>query len=348
MKLIYLSLILILLAVPTFNASAVTIEVSATVPGCGDALIGVGEQCDGSNLGGATCSSRGFSSGSLSCTSACTFNTNSCSSSSSGGGGGGGGSSGGGGGGSSGGSSSIPETNVVFSGKAYPRSTVTLLKDAQVVAITIADSNADFQVAISGVSSGEYLFSVYSEDYKGIRSSLFTFPVGVKAGLTTRVGDIYIAPSIAVDLSEVRHGENIVIFGQTTPFSEITISVNSAEEFFKKKTSDANGVYLLSFDTSVLETGQHHTRSKVALGGKISSFSKVIGFTVGSKNVPSQLPQKTAVFADLNGDGRVNIVDFSVIAYWYKRSNPPALADLNKDGKVDIVDFSIMAFNWTG
>lgn len=73
---------------------------------CGDGQINdKSEQCDGSNLGGKTCSSLIFGSqGSLSCTSYCTWNTNQCfipattsdsGSVSSGGGGGGGSSSGG-------------------------------------------------------------------------------------------------------------------------------------------------------------------------------------------------------------------------------------------------------------
>ena len=50
----------------------------------------------------------------------------------------------------------------------------------------------------------------------------------------------------------------------------------------------------------------------------------------------------------MNKDSRVNLVDFSIAAYWYKRSTPPPSADLNGDGKVDLVDFSILAFYWTG
>lgn len=36
---------------------------------------------------------------------------------------------------------------------------------------------------------------------------------------------------------------------------------------------------------------------------------------------------------------------FSVMVFWYKRENPPAEADLNSDGRVNIIDFSILAFN---
>jgi hypothetical protein len=46
---------------------------------CGDAAIEPGEDCDGSDLGSATCTSLGFSSGALACTSTCHFDTSACS-----------------------------------------------------------------------------------------------------------------------------------------------------------------------------------------------------------------------------------------------------------------------------
>ena len=332
--------LLIFIAGP-FPAFAITVDITATVPGCGDGVIGTGEQCDGSNLGGASCSSQGFSGGTLSCSSACTFNTSSCTSG--GGGGGGGGSP----------AISIPLTNVVFTGRAYPRSVVTLLKDAQIVATTITRTDANFQVTISGVSGGNYIFSVYSENTRGIRSSLLTFPVSVTSDVTTKVSGIFIAPTIAVDKSEVKRGDNIAIFGQSAPQADIIISVNSEEEFFGKTISDKDGIYLYNFDSSFVEPGTHYTKSKASIGNQaISSFSNVISFKVGTKNVLAQLPTVSKK-GDLNKDGRVNLVDFSIAAFWYKRtlnvtSRAMEVDGLNGDGKVDLVDFSIMAFYWTG
>lgn len=45
---------------------------------CGDGIIQSGESCDGTNLNGATCSSLGYTSGSLSCTSDCKFKETNC------------------------------------------------------------------------------------------------------------------------------------------------------------------------------------------------------------------------------------------------------------------------------
>jgi uncharacterized repeat protein (TIGR01451 family) len=47
-------------------------------PTCGDGNIDSGEQCDGSNLGGATCQSQGFDSGALSCNSLCKYDVSQC------------------------------------------------------------------------------------------------------------------------------------------------------------------------------------------------------------------------------------------------------------------------------
>jgi len=309
---------------------------------CGNNIKESGEHCDGSDLAGQSCATKGYTGGTLTCNANCTFNTSGCTSGAGGGGGGGGGY-----------VPPAPVTAVVFSGRAYPKSAVTLLKDAQVAATTIAGTDANFLVNLSGLSGGNYIFSVYSEDNRGIRSSLLTFPVGVTSGVTTYVSGIFIAPTIAVDKSEVKRGENIAIFGQGVAQSEITIQVNSDEEFLVKTDADENGAYLYNFDSSVLEMGQHYTKSKAAMNGEISSFSKMISFAVGTKNITVMPVAKCPAKADLNNDCRVNLVDFSIAAYWYKRALSEDFIKsekerLNGDGKINLVDFSIMAYYWTG
>ena len=52
---------------------------SVPPPPCGNGIIDSGEDCDGSNLGGATCSSLGYSGGTLSCNaSTCKFDASKC------------------------------------------------------------------------------------------------------------------------------------------------------------------------------------------------------------------------------------------------------------------------------
>lgn len=260
----------------------------------------------------------------------------------------------GGGGGGGGGYVAPPVvTQANFSGRAYPKSAVTLLKDAQVAAATVAGADANFQINLTGLSAGNYIFSVYSEDKNGIRSSLLTFPISVTSGATTNVSGIFIAPTIAVDKSEVKRGDNIAIFGQSASQADITISVNSDEEFFAKTISDKDGIYLYNFDTAILEYATHYIKSKAIIGNlAISGWSNSISFKVGEKNVAIE-SEKKALKGDLNNDGKVNLIDFSIAAYWYKRTISASFATiekerLNGDGKVNLIDFSIMAYYWTG
>ncbi len=262
--------------------------------------------------------------------------------------GGGGGGGGGVGVGVTGSDTTTTDTGVVFSGRAYPLSKVSILKDGQIALSTIAGPDSNFTGTLGGLSSGEYTFSVYGEDKNGIRSTPFTFQIFITSGVTTKISGIFIAPTIAVDKSEVKKGDNIVIFGQSTPTSDIVISVNSEQEFFENALSDASGVYLHTFDTSVLELGKHSTKSKALLhNGEISTFGEAVGFIVGTKNVSADNTKKN-LKCDANTDNRCNLVDFSIAAFWYKKKDPPAKVDFNNDGIVNLIDFSIMAFYWTG
>ncbi len=255
--------------------------------------------------------------------------------------------SGGGGGGGGGVVPSLPITSVTLSGRAYPLSAVTVLKDGQIALTTIAGPDANFKVVLTGLSAGQYIFAVFGEDDSGRRSALFTFPIFLTTGAATTISGIFISPTIAVDKSEIKRGDSLAIFGQSVSRGEITIAVNSDQEIFVKTRADKNGVYLYNFDTAPLNIGQHSAKSKAAVAGETSSYSKVVGFTVGTKSVARKKEQK-AIKGDIQNDGRVNLIDFSILAYWYKRPKSPARVDLNGDGKVTLVDFSIMAYYWTG
>ncbi len=55
--------------------------------------------------------------------------------------------------------------------------------------------------------------------------------------------------------------------------------------------------------------------------------------------------------ADINGDGKVNALDLSILAnYWGKNNPAEPLANMNHgtDNEVNVLDLSILAANWTG
>jgi hypothetical protein len=327
-----------LLVPPGTSLAAANATVNATIriTVCGNGIKEAGEECDNADFGGQSCRSRGYLSGGLSCSPACELVTTACFGSPpslpSGGGGP---------------VAGAPvETSVNFSGRAYPLSKITILKDGQAAITAVSGPDAQFNISLTGLSGGNYSFSVLGEDNLGRRSTLFTFPLYVTQGTATRISVIFLTPTIDVDKQEVKKGDNITIFGQTVPYGEVSISVDAPQELLVKSEADKNGVYLYTFNTGLLEAGGHLVKARAALDSVASAYSTAVSFTVGGKNVEKEQVREKA--EDFNQDGKVNLIDFSILAYWYKRASPPLTVDLNNDGKVTLVDFSIMVSGWTG
>jgi hypothetical protein len=297
---------------------------------CGNNIREGSEQCDGKDLGGQTCTSLGYSGGTLSCNPDCTFNTSGCWT-------------GGGGGGGGGVYVSPPtETIVVLQGKAYPLAKITILKDGEVAQITSADINANFKTEIKNISAGVWNFSFWAEDSKGRRSITISFSVTILEGKTTTISNIFIPPTIELEKTKVAKGETLKIFGQTAPESQISIHVESPEEIIKTTKAKETGDWDYSLDTSPLEEGMHTTKAKAeSPEGLKSAFSSVLSFYVGKYKVEEICPR-----ADFNKDGRTNLIDFSILLYWWGKYNP--CVDMNHDGIVNLPDFSILLYYWTG
>jgi len=309
------------------KAEISTTTVNVTVSVCGNNIKETGEQCDGIDLGGATCQSLGYSGGTLSCRPDCTFDTSGCYTA------------------PPGGAPPPPpttETKVVLQGKAYPLAKITILKDGEVAQIVSADINANFKTEIKNISAGIWNFSLWAEDSKGRRSITISFTVTILEGKTTTISNIFIPPTIELEKTKVAKGETLNIYGQTAPESQISIHVESPEEIIKTTMAKKTGDWDYPLDTSPLEEGMHTTRARAeSPEGLKSAFSSVLAFYVG-KYKPEEICPK----ADFNKDGRTNLIDFSILLYWWGKYNP--CVDQNGDGIVNLPDFSILLYYWTG
>lgn len=319
---------------PPLLSQAATADTSITVTVCGDSIIEGNEDCEGSDLNNQTCQTLGYDSGTLACSANCTFDTSGCSSvsetppSPGGGGGGGGG--------------PIPiTTKVIIQGKAYSDAPLTILKDGQVIVATKADSEADFKVVLSTITPGVYTFGVFAEDKEGEKSITFSFTVNVAAGTITTISGIFIPPTIGLNKRTLARGETLDIYGQTAPESDVDIYINSDEEIIEKTKANQIGVWALLLDTGLLTAGTHFARAKAMANGLTSGFSHALSFYLGVGAETGICPR-----TDLNGDGRTNLIDFSILMYWWNQANE--CADQNNNGIVDLADFSIMMYWWTG
>jgi hypothetical protein len=272
-----------------------------------------------------------------------------------GGGGGGGGSgpsSGGGGGGGGFEGTNRPyqsgDGRVIINGYAFPRSEVYVLVDgAQTLKVT-AGTAGDFSAVIDEIARGVYTFGVYGVDRNGTRSSTFSTTFTVTGSRGSTLSNINVMPSIKVTPDPVNPGSTVTFSGYAIPNASITVENQNDKSSVSLKTfttsSDSNGAWSVSADTTGFTPGTYKVRAKAKQESGISTnFSDYTYYGVGQA---AQLPRTS----DLNRDGKVNLTDFSILLFWWNsdggNSNPPA--DINGDGRVSLTDFSIMIFNWTG
>lgn len=245
-------------------------------------------------------------------------------------------------GGGGGGGAPAPTTKVIFEGKAYPLAFLTLLKNEKVAATFSADSESSFRKELSGVSSGNYTFGIFAEDTEGRTSVTLSFTISVLEGMTTTVKRIFISPTIELSNEIIRKGAAVNILGQAYPQSKIQIFVSSPgpTPLIKETSSSQEGKWKYSLDTSPLSLGDHITKARATtFEGEQSPFSQETIFRI----------VEMSRGADLNFDGKVNIVDFSILLYFWKQTEPANIcADMNFDGVVNIFDFSIMMYWWSG
>jgi len=111
----------------------------------------------------------------------------------------------------------------------------------------------------------------------------------------------------------------------------------------KETIASNQGKWSFDLDTDSLQEGEYKVKNKSFFGeGEQSVFSQELSFKITKKSAICK-------GADLNIDGKVDLVDFSILLYFWEQEKPAnRCADINSDGIINIIDFSIMMYQWTG
>jgi len=258
---------------------------------------------------------------------------------------GGGGSSGGGSGGSGGSSIKLGDTVVSVSGLAYPSQTVNFLLDSKSIGSVRSNSSGYFEFS-TVASPGTATLGVWSNDSANRKSITLNHTFDVTHAAVTNVSGLILPPTISVINQNIIPGSTIAISGQSIPNAKVEIHFNKSE-IVKDTKSDNNGLYQLQFDTTPLKAAEYSIKARSVTGTlplfTTSGFSSSLQLFVG-------VDGKITSSSDLNRDGKVGLIDFSILIFWWQTaggdSNPPA--DISGNGKVGLEDFSILLFNWTG
>ncbi len=117
------------------------------------------------------------------------------------------------------------DITVRISGHAYPKTTIRILVDGEDGASTESKDDASF-TAFVRAKPGVHTFFVYAVDSNGRRSPVSTFSLSLQSGTVASASDIFIAPILSADKSEVKQGDVLTVTGQSAPSSTITLVVS--------------------------------------------------------------------------------------------------------------------------
>lgn len=296
-------------------------------PYCGDAILQTlhGEECDDGNNDDADF-----------CSAVCIIEPA---------GSGGGGTSGGGGGSSGGSTVDLGDTQVSITGRGYPGQTVHVLLDSKEVGTVRANSLGGFDFA-TNASPGTVSMGFWSLDVNRNRSITYSTTFDVTQGAITNVNGVLIPPTLIANDVSINPGETITFSGQTIPNTKVEVHIDDSKKILTT-TSGANGLWTVAYDTNGLSADEHTARARFILGSGTltteSSFSTTLQLFVG-------VDGSAVTPSDLNRDGSVNLIDFSILIFWWGTAGGDSdpKADISGNGRVGLEDFSILLFNWSG
>ena len=233
------------------------------------------------------------------------------------------------------------ETRVVLRGKAFPNSTISVLVDGKEIGQARTDSNADFQYTTSQVTPGTATFGFVGRDQNAALSITTSVVFEVVQAAVTTVANIFIPPTLVLSTRSVAPGDPLTLSGTTVPFAHVTTQIGATTSAMLESDADQAGRWALQIDTNSFTKGSHTAKVSFKLSDLIKSgFGKSVTFVIGASG------GKGAPSPDLNHDGKVNLVDFSIFLLSWNTDEPTT--DFNVDGTTNLADFSIMLYQWTG
>lgn len=229
-------------------------------------------------------------------------------------------------------------STVSFAGFASPGAFVMLSASGRAMASTTASLDGGFTITTQ-ITPGTYVFGITSRDDAGRYGAFRSIPMTVSRDSRSAVSGIAISPTLSVQVNE-----KALFSGKTVPAAIVRLAAGSIE---RSVLSDATGSFSFEVDP-VLLTGTISARVYAEAGSMTVPWSNPVQLRIDTAVRSAPLRK-----ADINADGRVDLADFSMLLYWYRRELSPSLVEIerarfNADGKLDFTDFSIMAYHWTG
>ncbi|HUO50801.1 MAG TPA: dockerin type I domain-containing protein [Candidatus Paceibacterota bacterium] len=244
------------------------------------------------------------------------------------------------------GSAYLYQGSVSLAGAAPSGASVTILVDGKPGQNVTAGADGTFKANVTNLERGIYTFSVFATDQKGNKTGTDSETLNVGSGSSNAISGILLPPTVELSSSNIGVGERAQFAGSGVPNSTTTLDLTDAAGNVQTfvATSSVAGDWSLEIPGTALKKGTYTAtaRSRTADSASVA-FTGPITLGVGTATGTSTA---SGGKGDMNGDGKVNLVDFSIMLSNWGTADPAS--DINHDGTVNLADFSILLFNWTG
>ncbi len=249
-----------------------------------------------------------------------------------------------------GGAAALFQSSVVISGRAPANSSVTILKDGTQQSSVQASATGAFSATVTSLERGTYTFVTFAADAAGRKTSRFSSTLTLNAGTANAISGILLSPTVAPDNEEIGIGDDMRLSGLSVPATTVQILVRNVPApgqvgipLEYTASSTPSGTWEFTVPAKDLKRGTFEVKVKTVTADASSEYNAPTYVGVGE--APSEQAD-TGNRSDINKDGKVNLVDFSILLTHWNDSDPDA--DINQDDIVNLSDFSILLFNWTG
>jgi hypothetical protein len=258
----------------------------------------------------------------------------------------------------------LDANSVIFSGKACPFCQAILLLSGTIKDQDTCDVNSNFQLTSINVPAGNHIFGIYATDSENNQSGISSFSADISQGTLTYFSDIFISPILRVN-SEVEKGTDLIISGYTVADANVSIILaGGTEDVLIETIAQSDGTFRHTLITTDMAIGTYSIIARAESEGDLSPYGRLIEFEIKEKiiddgstgdsddedtnNEGDKIERGTCGEADYDKDGKVDLVDFSILLHWFEKGTTPEKIDLSNDGKVDLVDFSMLMYCWSG
>lgn len=244
------------------------------------------------------------------------------------------------------------------------------LSDFSIDPISAQVAGVPFSITIKAIDQNGDLYGAFNgtvnlSDLSGSISPTVTarFVNGVWTGSVTITKAIE-DNSIVVEYNSIHASSNPFVVSHNTfdhfEFAPITTQAVNVLFNVTLMAKDAYGNTVTSYSGDVVLDDSTHTITPTSVSvvdgvwsGKVKIATAADGVKITATDSDGKTGESNAFnvrvgeVGDMDNDGKVDIVDFSILMTNWGSTEPGCVADLNGDGIVDIVDFSILMSHWT-